>query len=229
MNMVQSDSKATPKVLDQARRRRAIKPPDDRRREILEAAIKLFRDRGFESTTVQAVAAEAGVAAGTVYLYFSSKEAILAALQEDFEAGLIDRVAEISEAVLAEEAQSGQDVSYEEVVARLIDGLVDFSLGRRDVAEVVAREKGRLAVTADSPLPRGALTELLTRIVREGVRLGHIETADPEMSAYLLNLATSTAIGQAIAFEDEAMLRRVVASAKELYIKALAPPEPRNA
>ncbi|MDQ3987169.1 MAG: TetR/AcrR family transcriptional regulator, partial [Actinomycetota bacterium] len=104
--MVQSDSKATPKVLDQARRRRVIKPPDQRRREILEAATELFRDRGFESTTVQAVAAAAGVAAGTVYLYFPSKEAILAALEEDFEAGLIDRVAEISEAVLAEEAQS---------------------------------------------------------------------------------------------------------------------------
>ncbi len=230
MSMVQSDSKATPKVLDQARRRRVIKPPDERRKEILEAATKLFRDLGFESTTVQAVAAAAGVAAGTVYLYFPSKEAILAALEEDFEAGLIDRVAEISEAVLAEEAQSGQDVSYEEVVSRLIDGLVDFSLGHRDVAEVVARKKmGRLAVAADSPLLRGALTELLKRIISEGVRLGHIEAADAEMSAYLLNVASATAIGQAIAFEDEAMLRRVVASVKELYIKALAPAEQRNA
>ena len=228
-NMVRSDSKATPKVLDQARRRRVIKPPDERRSEILEAATKLFQDRGFESTTVQAVAAEAGVAAGTVYLYFPSKEAILAALQEDFETGLVDRVAEISEAVLAEEAKSGQDVTYEEVVSRLIDGLVDFSLGHRDMAEVVAREKGRLAITADSPLLRGALMELLTRIIREGVRLGHIEATDPEMSAYLLHVASTTAIGQAIAFEDKAMLRRVVASAKELYIKALAPAGQRNA
>src|SRR5919106_3401565 len=38
MNMVQSGSQAPPRVLDQARRRRVIKPADERRREILEAA-----------------------------------------------------------------------------------------------------------------------------------------------------------------------------------------------
>jgi AcrR family transcriptional regulator len=222
MNMVQSHPHP-PKVLDQARRRRVIKAPDERRREILEAATDLFRERGFEPTTVQAVAAAAGVAAGTVYLYFPSKEAILTAMQEEFETGLIDRFAEISEAVLAEEAESGEDVTYEEVVSRLIDGMVDFSLERRALAEVIVRDIRRVAVTPDSPLLRGTLTELLTRVIREGVRLGHIETTDPEMSAYLLNVASATAIGQAIAFEDEAMLRRVVDAAKELYIKALAP------
>ena len=228
MNMVQSDAGATPKVLDQARRRRVIKAPDERRREILEAASKLFRERGFESTTVQSVAAEAGLAAGTVYLYFPSKEAIVAALQEDFEAGLIEAVAEISEAVLAEEAHSGQDVAYEEVVSRLVDGLVDYSLEHRDVAEILAREKSARAMTADSPLLKGALTDLLTRIITEGVRLGHVQATDPEMSAYLLHVASTTVIGQAIAIGDEALLRRVVASAKELYIKALAPAKPRD-
>ena len=223
MNMVQSDRQPAPKALDQARRPRVVKPADERRKEILESATRLFRERGFDSTGVQQVAASAGVAAGTVYLYFPSKEAILVALKEDFEAGLIDRVAEISEAVLAEEAQSGEDVGYEEVVSRLIDGVVDFSLQHRAAAEVVAREIGRLAVTRDAPLPRDSLTELLTRVIQEGVRLGYIETADPEMSAYLLNVASATAIGQAIAFEDEATLNRIVASAKELYIKALAP------
>jgi AcrR family transcriptional regulator len=223
MNMVQSGPPTGTKVLDQARRRRVVKAPDQRRREILEAATRLFRERGFEPTTVQAVAAEAGMAAGTVYLYFPSKEAILAALKEDFEAGLIDRVAEISEAVLAEEEQSGTDVTYEEVVSRLIDGVVAFSLEHRDVAEVIAREKGRLALAEESPLLRGALNEVLTRVFSEGVRLGHIESTDPEMSAYLLNVASSTAIGQAIAFEDDEMLQRVVSVVKELYIKALAP------
>ena len=43
------------------------------------------------------------------------------------------------------------------------------------------------------------------------------------MAAYLLNLAAASAIANAIAFEDEAMLTRVVRQAKELYVKALAP------
>jgi hypothetical protein len=45
------------------------------------------------------------------------------------------------------------------------------------------------------------------------------------MSAYLLNLAAVIAIGHAIAFEDERTLARVVAQTKELYVKALAPPD----
>lgn len=223
MNMVQSDLVNAPRALDQARRPRVVKPPDQRRREILDAATHLFRERGFDVATVQAIAGQAGVAAGTVYLYFPSKEAILVAIQEDFEAGLLDRFEEIAQAVLAEEDTSGEIVSYQEVVERLIDGLLDYGLERRAVFEVIARHVGRVAVVPDGPILEGALTELLARVIREGVRLGYVHTSDPEMGAYLLNLAAISAIAQAIAFEDEAMLARAVRGIKELYIKALAP------
>jgi hypothetical protein len=43
------------------------------------------------------------------------------------------------------------------------------------------------------------------------------------MAAYLLNLAAVSAIGNAIAFEDEETLDRIVRQTKELYVKALAP------
>jgi AcrR family transcriptional regulator len=223
MNMVQSDRSPPPRALDQARRPRVVKPPDQRRRDILEAATRLFRERGFDPTTVQAIAGSAGVAAGTVYLYFSSKEAILLALIEDFEAGLLARIAEISEVVLAEETASGEDVSYEEVVERLIDGVVAYSLERRAGCEVIAHHIGRVGDFPHGPVLAGGLTEMLGRVIREGVRLGFIHTTDPQMAAYLLNLATAIAIGNAIAFEDDEMLARVVRGAKELYIKALAP------
>jgi AcrR family transcriptional regulator len=221
--MVQSPTKGGPKALDQARRPRVVKPPDQRRREILDSATHLFRERGFDVTTVQAIAGRAGVAAGTVYLYFPSKEAILVALQEDFEGGLLDRFAEIAEQVLAEEASRGEDVGYQEVAERLIDGIVGYGLDRRAVCEIMARHAGRAGIASDDPLLAGGLTELLARVIREGVRLGYIHTSDPEMAAYLLNLAAVTAIGHAIAFEDERMLERVVRQTKELYIKALAP------
>ena len=225
MNMVQSQSGRDPKALDQAiRRPRVVKPPDQRRREIIDAAIQLFRDRGFDVATVQAIAAKAGVAAGTVYLYFPSKEAILVAVQEDFEAGLLDRFAEIAEAVLAEEETRGEIVGYQEAIERLVDGIVGYGLERREVCEVMARHARRAGIASDDPLLAGGLTELLARVIREGVRLGYIHTSDPEMAAYLLNLAAVTAIGHAIAFEEEGMLQRVVQQVKELYVKGLAPP-----
>lgn len=57
-----------------------------RRSEILEAARRVFADRGFADTTVDDVAAAAGIAKGTIYLYFKSKREIyLAALRRDLE------------------------------------------------------------------------------------------------------------------------------------------------
>ena len=221
--MAQRIDTAAPKALDQAARRPRTKPPDERRKEILEAATHLFREQGFEVTTVRQIARRAEVAAGTVYLYFASKEALLLALQDDFEAGLLDRFSEIAETLLAEETATGEIVGYQEVVERLVDGIVSYGLERREVSDVIARHVGRAALVPEDPILAGGLTELLARVIREGVRLGYVHTSDPEMAAYLLNLASVTAIGHALASNDEAMLERVVRQTKELYIKALAP------
>jgi AcrR family transcriptional regulator len=50
------------------------------RREILEAALRLFERRGYAATSMAAIAAEAGVAPKTVYLAFQSKRGLLLAL-----------------------------------------------------------------------------------------------------------------------------------------------------
>jgi AcrR family transcriptional regulator len=48
-----------------------------RRAHILEAAIKVFAEKGFHAATIKDVAAEAGVADGTIYNYFENKTALL--------------------------------------------------------------------------------------------------------------------------------------------------------
>ena len=52
-------------------------PVADRRRQILDAAVRVFARQGFHSTRVADIADEAGVAYGLVYHYFSSKEEVL--------------------------------------------------------------------------------------------------------------------------------------------------------
>ena len=49
---------------------------------ILAAALELFRRRGFDQTTMREIAAEAGVALGSAYYYFESKEALVMAFYE---------------------------------------------------------------------------------------------------------------------------------------------------
>jgi AcrR family transcriptional regulator len=52
---------------------------EETRRQILETALALFRERGFEETTIREIAAAAGLSLGAAYYYFKSKEAIVGA------------------------------------------------------------------------------------------------------------------------------------------------------
>lgn len=60
---------------------------EDTRRKIYEAALELFREKGFEQTTMRDIAAKAGVALGGAYYYFSSKEAIVLAFYHEMQEG----------------------------------------------------------------------------------------------------------------------------------------------
>ena len=57
-----------------------LRPGIDKREAILGAALRLIARSGLHDTPMSAVAREAGVAAGTLYLYFSSKDAMINAL-----------------------------------------------------------------------------------------------------------------------------------------------------
>lgn len=52
---------------------------EETRRQILDTALGLFRERGFEQTTIRDIAARAGLSLGAAYYYFNSKEAIVGA------------------------------------------------------------------------------------------------------------------------------------------------------
>ena len=66
-----------------ARRRRSGPEAGDKRRRILDAAVKIFARKGYFGARVSEIAGRAGVADGTVYLYFRDKEDVLASVFED--------------------------------------------------------------------------------------------------------------------------------------------------
>ena len=58
---------------------------EDTRHKIYEAAMEMFREKGFEETTMRDIAAKAGVALGGAYYYFSSKDAIVLAFYREMQ------------------------------------------------------------------------------------------------------------------------------------------------
>jgi len=59
-----------------------VKKSEETRGRILEAALSVFRERGFDKATMREIAAQAGVAVGAAYYYFDSKDALVMAFYE---------------------------------------------------------------------------------------------------------------------------------------------------
>ena len=61
----------------------ARKPEGDKRRQILDAAVAVFAQKGYFTARVSDIASTAGVADGTIYLYFKNKEDVIVSLFAD--------------------------------------------------------------------------------------------------------------------------------------------------
>ncbi|OUO64320.1 TetR/AcrR family transcriptional regulator [Collinsella sp. An268] len=74
---------------------RTVMDPEERRRELLACAMRLFAEEGYDNVSVRAVARAAGVAPGLAYHYFDSKERLFAEAIEDYACRCAEGVCEI--------------------------------------------------------------------------------------------------------------------------------------
>jgi AcrR family transcriptional regulator len=80
MATVKRTAGARPEKRKEPREKPSTTKAEETRARILEAALTLFRKRGFDQTTMRDIASEAGVATGAAYYYFRSKEEMVMAL-----------------------------------------------------------------------------------------------------------------------------------------------------
>ena len=149
--------------------RRRTRRKEARPQEIVEAAMRLWAEKGFAATRLDDVAAEAGVAKGTIYLYFASKEAL-------FEAALRQTL------VATMESASGQVESFSGNTRELLTlffGLVQSQLEESGAVVLMKvligeghRFPGLVALHREIALSRGM--ETLGRILRRGVERGEL-------------------------------------------------------
>jgi AcrR family transcriptional regulator len=66
----------------------------DKRADIMDVALNLIAERGFHDSPMALIAKQAGVAAGTIYLYFESKDELILALHRDLEVRITEMIQE---------------------------------------------------------------------------------------------------------------------------------------
>lgn len=207
-------------------RKRIIKSADERRQDIVQAALGLFLEKGFGDTTVGDIASVAGVATGTVYLYFPSKDHILIALHDEFHQGMAAQIMEVATDMI-ERMESGEAIDHHEPIDTVLDAMARYSQEKRDFAEVCMRHLPATLAGSIADVEQRFVT-LLKSVLEQSTSKGIFHTSDPEMFAHLINGAMTWTFGGWAAFGHPEDLDRLVRAAKEFLYKALAP-EPQSA
>ncbi|HEY8217222.1 MAG TPA: TetR/AcrR family transcriptional regulator [Acidimicrobiia bacterium] len=153
-----------------ARRR---EEPAVRREQILDAAERTLVERGLATATMADVAVAAGVAKGTVYLYYDSKDELLAALRARY----LNRFA----SSVAAELDPGRTTSATVALERCLAALFDFSAGNHRLHHVLFHEAG---FSEEDAL--GGIREMVGALVADGVARGEFRVADPQLTTTFL-------------------------------------------
>jgi AcrR family transcriptional regulator len=153
-----------------------------RRREILDAARQEFFERGFHHPTVDDVAARAEVSKGTIYLYFGSKEEILAHLLLDGLDLLLSDMAAVSD--------PDQFLPAEVCLRALAHAYLGFSQSHPNYFRLmIAFDRGRFEESIPHELYQQILEKsmhglaLLTRTIERGKESGAFRVDDPWQAA----------------------------------------------
>ncbi len=126
---------------------------ESRRRQILDASIECFAREGFHRTSMALIIAEAGVSAGTIYLYFTSKEEIVEAIAEE---------RHVLESALASTALANPDTG--EALHDLAAGYLDW------LSDPLEQKRRRVTVQVWAEALR---SERVASIVGDGVGQRH--------------------------------------------------------
>jgi TetR/AcrR family transcriptional regulator, fatty acid metabolism regulator protein len=150
---------------------------EDKRRLILDAAVRVFARSGYEASPVGDVAKEAGVAYGLVYHYFGSKDAVLEAVFREAWGRLLAAVA------LAEE--TGRDAA--EQLALVVKIVLRSWRDEPDLVRLLVREVTRSPHIQDELDEIGQAFASLERIIRRGQEEGTFRSElDARLAAWML-------------------------------------------
>ena len=155
--------------------------PKARPSEILEAALDLFTERGFNATRLEDVASRAGLSKAAIYLYFNDKTSLLTAVVQAMAGGNID-------------IASGMIGQHQGPVAPLIRQLLGFLAGRME--ETRMPDLVKLVISESRAHPEigrfylehviGKALPLFQSLIARGIASGEFRDVDPRLTVKCL-------------------------------------------
>ena len=165
----------------QGRRKTREQRKEDRREALKSAAAEVFAEYGYHAAKVSQIVERVGVAQGTFYLYYESKQAIFGELLQDFLALVVETVAAWEPADL-----DSRDVFHRELT-RVGLMLTEVTLDNQDLAAIFFREGLAVAPEFDAMIHEfyETLAAMLTDFNRILCERGLIEPCNFKVLAYM--------------------------------------------
>lgn len=148
----------------------------DKRILLLESALELIREHGFHGTPVSSVAKHAGVAAGTVYTYFKSKDELIVALYHHVKSGVLHEISSMDR----------QTDSFQDRFFALWENLIALYLNKpayQNFLEQFASSPFNTPEVQSGPDPWG---DWLVRFFQNGVESGTLKPLSPNILAVMV-------------------------------------------
>jgi AcrR family transcriptional regulator len=155
-----------------------------RRREIFNAAMQLFVEKGFIETSMREIAEVAGVGKSTLYDYFPSKDDILVHFV----------VEEVHSMTAGAEEIIAQDLSAAEKLRCILRKHLDYILANKLLYQKLAYEAQRVSAESFQYMQthRHAYQDILCDLMKEGIQNGEFRPVNPLLAVHgMLSLLTT--------------------------------------
>ncbi len=163
---------------------------EDKERRLLEAAFKLFINKGVYDTTVQEIVDEAGVAKGTFYLYFKDKYAL-----QDY---LITEISRQLFSSAIKYVDKKNIVNFYDRIIYIIDYIIDKFVENQELLEFISKNLS-WGVFGDrvSSMVDDSSSEMLD-LFRKGIKENNIKIDNPELTLFMIIELTSSTVFSSI-------------------------------
>ena len=182
---------------------RNIKEPEGRRNEILDVAEALFFTKGYNKATVNDILSEIGIAKGTFYYYFKSKEEVMNAIVIriiDNGVKLAEAIAEnprltVQEKLLQIIMAQSPDIEKKEQVLEQLHQVENAQMHQKSLVQTILR-----------------LTPVLTKVLEQGIKEGLFSTPYPQESIECLLVSSQFLFDEGLfQWEPEELVRKIQA------------------
>lgn len=146
------------------------KEATERRNEILDAADELFGQKGFDGTSTNDILEKVGIARGTLYYHFKSKEDIMDALIDRYNAQILNAANGIA---------ANKSISIHERIVRVVMALNISGGNGKEIIDHIHKPQNALMHQKIQKVIINGLPPILSEIIREGIEQGLFSTPYP--------------------------------------------------